>query len=162
MKKICFKCGEEKPRNDFYKHAQMGDGLLGKCKECTKNDTNKNRLEKIEYYKEYDRQRGSLDHRAAARRKYVKTKNGMAALKKGRDNWYKKNKHKKEAQGLLARSIRRGEIVKDSCSVCGINKRVHGHHEDYSKPLEVIWLCPKHHGERHKEINAERRKLKQL
>lgn len=39
--KICFKCGIEKPLTDYYKHKQMGDGHLGKCKDCTKNDTKK-------------------------------------------------------------------------------------------------------------------------
>jgi len=29
--------------------------------------------------------------------------------------------------------------------------------EDYNAPLAVNWLCPKHHGARHREINAERR-----
>lgn len=37
--KICFKCGVEKPLDDYYKHSQMGDGHLNKCKDCTKNDT---------------------------------------------------------------------------------------------------------------------------
>lgn len=41
--KVCFKCGKEKILDDFYKHPQMGDGHLGKCKECNKKDT-KDRL----------------------------------------------------------------------------------------------------------------------
>jgi hypothetical protein len=40
-KKICFKCNTEKPLSDYYKHKQMGDGHLGKCKECTKKDADK-------------------------------------------------------------------------------------------------------------------------
>jgi hypothetical protein len=40
-KKTCFKCNTEKPLSDYYKHKQMGDGHLGKCKECTKNYSDK-------------------------------------------------------------------------------------------------------------------------
>ena len=46
--KKCFKCGVEKNINDFYRHPQMGDGHLNKCKECTKKDVKNKYEENIE------------------------------------------------------------------------------------------------------------------
>lgn len=45
--------------------------------------------------------------------------------------------------------LKRGKISKSPCSICG-DINVQAHHEDYSKPLEIIWLCVKHHIEHHK------------
>lgn len=45
----------------------------------------------------------------------------------------------------------RGKIIRQPCEVCGTNKKVEGHHEDYSKPLVVKWLCQKHHNEEHQK-----------
>lgn len=46
-------------------------------------------------------------------------------------------------------AIRSGQLVKEPCEVCGATD-VHAHHEDYSLPLAVRWLCPAHHGEIHR------------
>jgi hypothetical protein len=58
--KECFKCKKNKPLTDYYKHKDMADGYLNKCKDCTKKDVN-NRYSKLRHdpeYMEKERARG--------------------------------------------------------------------------------------------------------
>jgi len=52
---------------------------------------------------------------------------------------------------MIRDAVRNKVIFKTPCEVCGCAK-VEGHHVDYSKPLQVIWLCRKHHSEVHNGI----------
>ncbi len=133
--KVCFKCGLEKPMGDFYAHPSMGDGHLGKCKECTKRDVRKHR-EENDSVREYDRRRYHADPARKARSRAVA------------DKWAKENPHKRKAQGALAYAVRRGRVQRTSCEKCGKTK-VQGHHEDYSRPLDVMWLCVRCHHRHH-------------
>lgn len=45
--KTCFKCQTTKPLTEYYKHPFMGDGHLGKCKDCTRNDASIRREQKL-------------------------------------------------------------------------------------------------------------------
>lgn len=147
--KKCFKCGTEQPRCEFYRHPQMADGHLGKCKECTKADVRTRAFVKRDEILKYERQRAMLPHRVEQRREYARSSMGRAAQSKSCRQYHEKNPQKKEAHWLTSNAIRDGRLIRKPCEVCGVVK-VQAHHEDYSKPLEVVWLCVKHHRERHK------------
>lgn len=89
-KKVCFKCKVEKPITDFYVHKQMGDGHLGKCKECAKSDVKMKYEQNIENpeYVEKERARGREKyHRLQYKNKYTKE------YMKGSENSNRKMKH---------------------------------------------------------------------
>ena len=136
--KTCFKCGVNQPRTEFYKHPEMGDGLLGKCKTCTKNDANNHRLENLEKVRQYDRDRSKNPARM---------KLAAEVLKK----WRAEDLRRQKSHSLVARAIRKGDIVKCPCVVCGSQKSL-AHHESYDNPLDVVWYCQPHHKARHKEM----------
>jgi len=155
--KTCFKCKQTKSVNDFYRHPGMGDGRLGKCKECTKSDVKKNRANKAERYREYDRMRYLRDKwRKDAATKWQKDNPGEAA-EAGR-RWAERNREKRSAHHVVSNAVRDGMLTRGPCEICGTNIGVQAHHEDYSRPLDVVWLCHVHHGERHREINEDRRR----
>ena len=56
------------------------------------------------------------------------------------------------AHSLVHRAIKAGKLIPQPCKVCGTDKRVVAHHEDYDRPLEVDWYCNRHHQLRHVEI----------
>jgi len=138
--KECFKCNETKPLSEFYKHPQMSDGRLGKCKECTKRDVKKHRKEN-DSVREYDRRRY---HEDPKRRAYSRA---------NAKRWGEKNPVKKAAQIAVNNAVRDGRLVKSPCEQCGA-KKVHGHHDDYSRPLDVRWLCPLCHHRHHAKERA--------
>ena len=59
-------------------------------------------------------------------------------------------KFKDAVRGVTARKIRQGILVRLPCEKCGTNEDVQAHHDDYYKPLDIRWLCRKHHREHHR------------
>jgi len=55
---------------------------------------------------------------------------------------------KKIANSKVSTELKSGRLIKQPCEVCGEFEYVEAHHKDYSKPLEINWLCRKHHDER--------------
>jgi hypothetical protein len=70
---------------------------------------------------------------------------------KARAKWNKmrsNNLPKMKAREALRYNVKMGYMKKKPCEKCN-ELKVESHHEDYEKPLEVIWLCRKHHLEIH-------------
>lgn len=51
---------------------------------------------------------------------------------------------KTKARDLVYQAVRKGELTREPCEVCG-DPKSQAHHEDYARPLEVRWLCQEHH-----------------
>jgi hypothetical protein len=135
MTKKCFKCGEEKPIDEFYKLKTMADGHLNKCKECTRLDVSTNYRAKRHHYAHYEKQRWLRTERREKAKEYQRHTRANSP-------------EKFKATCVVNNALRDGKLEKKPCEVCGSEKS-QAHHDDYSKPLDVIWLCRKHHLERH-------------
>ena len=134
MEKTCFKCGSTKPIEDFYAHPRMRDGHLNKCKECTRVDSSMRDPEKLKAYE-------------AIRSKTPKRR--ALALKVQR-SIRERYPEKSTAHNKLSRAIKKGLVKRLAfCEICQSQQHVHAHHDDYSKPLEVRWLCSSCHRKHH-------------
>lgn len=129
--KNCFKCKIDKPLTEFYRHPMMGDGRLGKCKECTKQDVRNNYKDNNDHYVAYDKSRAMLPHRVEMRNEYQRTPAGKRAVARAHKKQIALYPQKYKARTALGNAIRDGVIKRGKCEVCGSIKRIHGHHEDY-------------------------------
>ena len=65
--------------------------------------------------------------------------------------WQIRFPEKRRAHEIVRAALLRGTLVKQPCADCGTSDNVDGHHEDYRFPLDVTWLCRKHHAARHRK-----------
>lgn len=81
---------------------------------------------------------------------WQKTKKGKESQKK------RKEKHRDAdlAKMAVANAVRRGKLKRAPCVICGKSEHVHAHHDNYSRRLDVVWLCAFHHRERHISLKA--------
>jgi predicted ABC-class ATPase len=130
--KRCFKCNREKPITEFYKHSGMADGHLGKCKDCTKADMAKDYIIHRDRIVAYEKTRTKDPNR---RKKRIVYQREMRL----------REVEKYKARQIAGNAVRNGRLIKKPCSVKGCNNKSQMHHDDYSKPLKITWLCRKHH-----------------
>jgi formylmethanofuran dehydrogenase subunit E len=137
----CGKCGEYFSKDGFYKNKRTILGITSECRKChcetsiksrdkdNARDKNrvfmrKHRAENIELHRERERQQ------------------------------FRPKDEKYYARKELNAALKRGDITRPSaCEECGRDVKLTAHHGDYSKPLEVRWLCYECHGKLHRKIS---------
>lgn len=110
------------------------------CNKC------KNSFPTSNFYRDRSRKRGFM--------LMCKECDGIRQKKRdwsNRDWSYRKDFEHIKSRATLRDAIRRGKVNKYPCVECG-EKKSQGHHPDYSKPLEVVWLCQTHHTKLHKKL----------
>lgn len=122
--KVCKRCGDRKPLQEFPRNHKMRDGRLNVCKVCF-----------------------AADMRDYRRRHYRRV---VAAG----DAYKARNPEKARAHVAVCNALRSGRLFKPgACEGCGkrpaLSRELQAHHRDYSKPLEVQWLCAGCHKELH-------------
>jgi len=131
---------------------QEGDFYVGvgsRCKPCHRAKVTERRVENIEAVREYDRDRGNAPHRVAARKAYSQTEAGKVAHLRASRKYWEMFPERRKAAHAVSNAVRDGRITPQLCWVCG--EQAEAHHPDYSSPLDVVWLCSKHHQEVHTE-----------
>jgi transposase-like protein len=143
--KKCSTC-THKPLSEFHKNASNKDGLQYICKECrrayakTENGKAVRRKAQVKCTK--------TGASKLSQSRYRKTEAGKIA----RAKYKAANPIKVKATNLINHAIYYGRLIKpDSCSECLVTERLDAHHDDYSLPMIVRWLCRRCHQVWHKE-----------
>lgn len=142
----CRKCLMVKPLSNFKTTHRYKDSFLSRCNEC-----------ESAYQKEY-REKMSIDIQWVLKERKRKREcirrnwdnRNPEKLQAAKKKWRLNNLDKSSAQKKVYDAIEHGKLVALPCIKCGA--KAQAHHDDYSKPLDVVWLCPKHHSERHVQL----------
>lgn len=154
--KFCKGCSRDLPFSSFYGSSadKQGHYLSSRCKECTKSGVRDNYCLTREDRLLYDKKRQQTPERRAKKREYnraAREKNPNRARDYQRA-LRARDPEKYKARTALGNALRDGRIKRRPCRICRTSKDVHGHHTDYSRPLDVEWLCRKCHSRLHGQV----------
>lgn len=134
MTKICPKCKQEKSLKEFSRARDRTSGRRSHCKACEKT------------YRQLEVNKAS---RLVYGRIYSQSEKGKKTHLLSSKKYRRANPHKVKSKNIVNNAIRDGKIKREPCELCGSIFNIHGHHENYTKPLEIIWLCRRHHVDLH-------------
>lgn len=121
--KRCGRCSTMKPISEFHRKSQGRPGWRSMCKSCCSEaaniwvSLNKDRDRKARAVKMSRWRKRNSDHVSKMAKAYRRVRHAIAS----------------------------GKLLKQSCSLCGSSSNLVAHHEDYSRPLDIVWFCQRHH-----------------
>jgi len=146
--KQCSTCKTLKPFDQFYRCAEKKDGYKHQCKACERlyHQTEKAKISHKASCLKYQRtEKGKIASRANCA-KFRKNE----AFKKSTLKYRAKFPERRSAQIAVCTALHSGILVKpENCTCCNAQCIPEGHHTDYTKPLQVIWLCKDCHEAAH-------------
>lgn len=167
---ICTKCGKDLPIEDFKMTKNRGKPYrMKQCKECLIDYKHQHYLKDKEKYKarakarvekdpeghkKYlrDKWHGDLDENRRKARERATSERGRE-LNRLRSRKYRANTEgdfKDKVRSEVYQAVKSGKLIRpDKCSKCGCDCKPEAHHEDYTKSLEVTWLCKDCHEKIH-------------
>lgn len=155
VSKTCNRCHQIKDANDFYARYNF-------CKKCHYiHNTRRWRLEhperSLEIARLSDKRRQYSETRAKSARAYRRRRYSIRKSDVAKYNavWRLLNIEKHRAHDAVKTALRASRMVRPSkCLKCGNDKYIEAHHADYSKPLQVDWLCKRCHAKTHYDTNT--------
>ena len=142
--KLCPSCKRHLDRACFHRHRSKRDGLRCYCREC------ENTAQRERHRRRYAVNREALAERA----KRWQVEHPNPARRAATNARYRAAHPDAGAAGhAVNHAIARGDLAREPCERCGTTPS-EGHHDDYTKPLEVRWLCDKCHKRLHRERRA--------
>lgn len=152
--KTCGGCRLVKPISQFYFRVKKDQTYDYLCKGCRKERVkpryqNLRDVRKEQFRRNYIENRGQRLESYAV---YKKSPKGRATQLRASNLAYKRYPEKAIARQRLRYAVSRGEITKQPCEVCGIEKVEAHHYLGYAKEnwYDVKWLCRDHHRDAHK------------
>ncbi len=157
ISKICTRCGQNVPLDGFYRHPKGKFGRASLCKPCFTE----------RYSTPMDERRKTEEGRKRLRilrRQRPVSDEARARERRSAARYSEKYPEKERAKRLVRSALEKGHLTRPAtCAACGKppepdrygRRVVQAHHHDYSRPLDVEWLCRVCHASEHRALGRK-------
>jgi len=144
--KACKICCQQKPMDEFYKNSAMKDGYINVCKPCHNKRSVEWAKQNRDRINELTRKRRQTTDAKLARKKECLSEEAIVARREAVRRYMLKRPYTNAAHRFVRLAIEKGILVRpDVCSECDSKQFIEAHHDDYTKPDTVRWLCKSCH-----------------